>query len=64
MTWGAHGRSTRQKPASGSIRCPRPSIRPSAKPQVKAKKAPLTIKRPSGIRTCAHDSGESANLSL
>ena len=49
MTWGAHGRSTRQKPASGSIRCPRPSIRPSAKPQVKAKKAPLTISAPAGF---------------
>ena len=37
MNWGAQGRRTRRKPASGSIPCPTLSVGPSAKSQVKAR---------------------------
>ena len=62
MIWGAYGA---QNPSGDGIRrrdVSEASTGPSAKPQVKTRKGPLTMSAPSRIRTCAHGSGGRCSL--
>jgi hypothetical protein len=61
------GRAWAQHPSEASIR--QHPVSEAVYPPVRettsqGQESPAHDKRPSGIRTCAHDSGESANLSL